>query len=159
MAENQTVLTTRFALRVIPVVTNETEHDAVLAEIVELMNREPAANSADGFRLRLMARISGEYEEERWPIKTLSPPEMISFAMEQQGHTRADLVPILGSSSRVSDVLNARRTLTVAQIRDLTTFLKLPAEVLLRPYALKPAIPAAGKTSAPSAKTRSKSRA
>ncbi len=143
MAENQAVLTARSALRSIPVVTNEAEHDAVLAEIAALMDREPAAASADGFRLRLLARISEEYEEEHWPIEPLSPPEMIAFAMEQQGRTRADLVAILGSSSRVSDVLNARRALTVAQIRDLAAFLRLPAEVLVRPYRLKPAIPAA----------------
>ena len=151
MAQDQAVLTARDALRASPVIRTEAEHDALLAEIAALMEREPPAESADGLRLRLLARIGAEYEAERWPVEPLSPPEMISFALEQQGRKRSELVAILGSSSRVSDVLNARRALTVGQIRDLAGFLGLPVEVLVRPYAVRAAEPA--KNRAPAATT------
>jgi HTH-type transcriptional regulator/antitoxin HigA len=130
-----TVTEYRSALRVIPVVTNDVEHDAVLAEIDELMDREPERASPDGVRLRLLARIASEFEHEHYPIEPLTPPETIAFAMERHGITRAQIGEIIGGASRVADLLNARRRLKdVDQLRALAALLRVPFDLLTIPY-------------------------
>src|SRR4051812_36243456 len=99
MAQKEPVLTMRSALRPTPVIMNDEEHEAVLAEIDELMDGEPAANSPNGLRLRLLARISAEFEHEHWPIEFLSPPEIVAEAMKRHGYKRADLAGVLGGAS------------------------------------------------------------
>ncbi|MCG7363524.1 hypothetical protein MHZ93_19885 [Roseomonas sp. ACRSG] len=125
----------RPAFRAVPVVTNDVEHDALLAEIDTLMDLEPSRDSPDGVRLRLLARISAEYEEEHYPIEPLTPPETIAFAMERHGINRAQIAKVVGGASRASDLLNARRRLTdVDRLKALASLLHVPLDLLAIPY-------------------------
>lgn len=131
----EAVIDYRPAFRVIPVITNEDEHDAVLAEIDALMDLEPAKNSTGGVRLRLLAKLAAEFEQERYPIEPLTPPETIAFAMERHGITREQIGALIGGASRVADLLNARRRITnVDQLRALAAFLRVPFELLTLHY-------------------------
>ncbi|WP_140886547.1 helix-turn-helix domain-containing protein [Muricoccus nepalensis] len=126
----------RTALRVIPVITNDLEHDAVLAEIDALMDHEPNRDSPNGVRLRLLARIAAEFEREHYSIEPLSPPETIAYAMERHGITRVQIGEIVGGASRVADLLNARRRIRdVDQLRALAALLRVPFDLLTVPYA------------------------
>lgn len=73
-----------------------------------------------------------KYEEELFPIDLPDPVEAIKFRMEQQGLTRKDLIAYIGSQSKVSEVLNHKRTLSLSMIRALHEGLGIPAEVLLQ---------------------------
>ena len=64
---------------------------------------------------------------------------MLTYLIEEGGHTQAELAELLGSRSRASEVLNRRRALTVDMIHKLSTGWKIPAELLIKPYRLKAA--------------------
>ncbi len=80
---------------------------------------------------RWLATILDAYGRRRYPIELPTPVEAIRFRMEQQGLKQVDLVPYIGSPSRVSEVLSGKRGLSLAMIRRLTT-LGIPAEVLIQ---------------------------
>ena len=77
-----------------------------------------------------------KYEAEHFPVPPPDPIDAIRFALEQRGMQASDLHGVLGSRQRTHDVLRKTRRLTLAQIRSLAEKLKLPAEVLIRDYAL-----------------------
>ena len=110
------------------VIENETDLDAARALVAALGRSRKAADIA---RLRAQAVLLKEYEDTRWPVRPVSPAELIRYAMEQHGLGPADMVPLLGTRSRVSEVLSGKRPLTVAMIRRLHGRLGLPAELLI----------------------------
>jgi HTH-type transcriptional regulator / antitoxin HigA len=81
----------------------------------------------------VLATLIDAYEAEHHPIDPPDPIEAIKFRMEQQGLTRKDLEGILGSRTRVAEVLNRRRRLSINMIRRLHEELDISAEVLIRP--------------------------
>ncbi len=88
-------------------------------------------DSIEGDELDLLATLIEAYEMKHYPIAPPDPIDAIKFRMEQMGLTNADLVKYLGSQSRVSEVLNRKRSLTLKMIKSLYQDLKIPAEVLL----------------------------
>ena len=115
-------------------VRTETDYEAALAEIERLMDAEPG--TAAGDRLEILTTLIEAYEAEHHPIEAPDPIAALEYFMEQRGITRADLVPLLGSRSRVSEILNRRRRLTIAMAWRLPPGLGIPAEAGNRPYAL-----------------------
>jgi HTH-type transcriptional regulator/antitoxin HigA len=111
------------------VIKTEAEYGAVLARIEQLMDAK--RNTPQGDELELLSLLVHDYEEKVFPIAKPDPIEAIRFRMEQQGLRPTDLVPFLGSRSRVSEVLSGRRNLTLKMIRALVRGLGIPAEVLL----------------------------
>jgi HTH-type transcriptional regulator/antitoxin HigA len=103
-----------------------------LKEISGLLNASLGSPEAD--MLEVLSILVEAYEEEHHPIEPPDPIEAIKFRLEQQGLTRRDLEPFIGSRARVSEVLNRRRPLSVEMIRRLHKGLGIPAEVLIRPY-------------------------
>lgn len=99
---------------------NETEYEAAVAEIDALIERDPAPGTEDGDRLDMLAILVEAYETDHLPIREVSPVEVVTFLMDQRGMTRADLEPLLGSKSRVSEFLSGTRELSKAQIRKLS---------------------------------------
>src|SRR5436309_10354368 len=87
----------------------------------------------DGDRLDVLATLIDAYEAERYRMDPPDPIEAIKFRMEQQGLTRKDLAKILGTRTRVSEILNRRRNLSIGMIRQLHEKLGISAEVLIRP--------------------------
>lgn len=111
------------------VIKTESECAAVLARIEKLMDARP--NTPQGDELELLSLLVHDYEEKVFPMDKPDPVAAIRFRMEQQGLQPRDLVPFLGSRSRVSEVLSGRRHLSLKMIRALVGGLGIPADVLL----------------------------
>jgi HTH-type transcriptional regulator/antitoxin HigA len=103
-----------------------------LKEISLLLDAPPGSPEAD--ILEVLSILVEAYEEEHHPVDPPDPIEAIKFRLEQQGLTRRNLEPYIGSRARVSEVLNRKRPLSVEMIRQLHKGLGIPAEVLIRPY-------------------------
>ncbi|MDF2642253.1 MAG: hypothetical protein K0R45_1525 [Pseudomonas sp.] len=88
-------------------------------------------NTPEGDELEILSILIERYEAERYPLPQSDPIEAIKFLMEQQGLTPADLEPYIGSSGRVSEVLNRKRKLSLAMIKRLHDGLRIPYECLL----------------------------
>jgi HTH-type transcriptional regulator/antitoxin HigA len=88
-------------------------------------------DSPQGDELDLLVTLVESYEMRHYPIAPPDPVDAIKFRMEQMGMTKADMVQYLGSQSRVSEILNKRRKLTLGMIKALYKGLKIPAEILL----------------------------
>jgi HTH-type transcriptional regulator/antitoxin HigA len=120
-------------------IRSEADYDAAVAEIDRLWDAAPGTD--DGDKLDILATLVEKYENERWPIDSsrVDPIDMLTYLIEEGGHTQAELAELLGSRSRASEVLNRKRALTVEMIHKLNTEWKVPAEILIRPYRLKAA--------------------
>jgi HTH-type transcriptional regulator/antitoxin HigA len=112
------------------VIKSKTEHEAVLARIEQLMDAAPG--SSQEAELELWSLLAEKYEEEHFPIETPDPVAAIRFRMEQEGLLPGDLRRYLRSKSKVSEVLNHKRPLSMAMIRSLHYGLKIPAEILIQ---------------------------
>lgn len=108
------------------------EHEKALAELDRLMGLDPDPGTAEADELELLALLIETYEKERFPIAPPDPIDAIRFRMDQAGLTQRDLVPYVGSKSKVSEVLSGKRPLTLTVIRALHDGLGIPAETLLR---------------------------
>ena len=111
------------------VIKTGSEYAAALVRIEKLMDAKP--NTPPGDELELLSLLLHDYEEKVFPIAKPDPVTAIRFRMEQQGLGPKDLVPFLGSRSRVSEVLSGRRSLSLKMIRALVGGLRIPADVLL----------------------------
>ena len=89
--------------------------------------------SPESDQLDILATLIERYEAEQFPMDLPDPVDAILFRMEQQGLSRKDLEPMLGTRNRVSEVLNRRRGMSIEMIRALHEHLHIPAEVLIRP--------------------------
>ena len=112
-------------------IRSEEDYEAALAEIGRLWGAKSGTSRGD--RLEVLATLVDAYEAEHHPMDPPDPIEAIKFRMEQQGLTRKDLERLLGTRTRVSEVLNRKRNLSIAMIRRLHEELGISAEVLLRP--------------------------
>lgn len=110
------------------------DHRAALAEIERLMHARKG--TPEGERLDVLATLVEAWEMRHVPVEAPDPIAAIQFMMEQKGLARRDLEPAIGSRARVAEVLNKRRALTLRMIRALGPLLDLPADVLVRAYAL-----------------------
>jgi HTH-type transcriptional regulator/antitoxin HigA len=106
------------------------DHRAALAEVERLWGTK--SGTREGDRLDVLATLIDAYEMQHEPIDRPDPIEAIRFRMEQQGLTRKDLEPLLGTRTRVSEVLNRKRALSIAMIRRVHAELGIAAEVLIR---------------------------
>jgi len=114
------------------VIHTDTDHSEALAELDRLMEIDPEPGTRNADELELLALIIETYEKERFPIGLPDPIEAIRFRMDQASLSQQDLVPYMGSKSRVSEVLAGKRPLTLTMIRALHEGLGIPAEVLLQ---------------------------
>ncbi len=88
---------------------------------------------ADIARLQAQARLIAAYEETKWPRRTPSTADLIRHLMDQHGLTRADMVPILGTPSRVSEVLRGKKGLSMAMVQRLRARFHVSADLLIPP--------------------------
>jgi HTH-type transcriptional regulator/antitoxin HigA len=112
------------------VIENDRDHAQAKALIEKLMGSDDAADQA---RMAAQARLIEAYERARWPRRTPSLPDLLSYLMEQHGLSRADLVPLLGTPSRVSEVLNGKRELSMSMVRKLRDRFRISADLLISP--------------------------
>ena len=107
------------------------DYEAAVAEMKRLWGAKSGTPGGD--RLDVLATLVDTYEARHFPMDPPDPIEAIKFRMEQQGLTRKDLEDILGTRTRVAEVLNRRRGLSINMIRRLHEKLGISAEVLIRP--------------------------
>jgi len=110
-------------------IKTEQDYERALARIESLMDAK--LNTPEGDELELLATLVELYEKDRFPVDSPDPVEAILFRMEQQGLRQQDLVPYIGSRSRVSEVLSRKRSLSLSMMRALHAGLGIPADVLL----------------------------
>ena len=91
------------------------DSDAELARAQNLIARLTASSKpADIARLKAQAQLVEAYEERRWPARRPGPATIIQYLMDQHGLTRADMVPLLGTRSRVSEILSGKKRLSLS---------------------------------------------
>jgi HTH-type transcriptional regulator/antitoxin HigA len=112
-------------------IRSEADYEAALAEVERLWGTK--AGTPEGDRLDVLATLIDAYEAEHHPMDPPDPIEAIQFRLEQQGLTRKDLEPIIGTRTRVAEVLNRKRGLSIGMIRRLRDRLGISADVLIRP--------------------------
>ena len=115
-------------MNIFPIRT-EDDYDAVLNRIDQLMNAE--LGTPEGDELDILVTLVEAYEAKHYPIPACDPIEAIKFRMEQMGLEAKDLTSIIGSRSKVSEVLNRKRQLSISMIRNLHAQLNLPFESLI----------------------------
>jgi HTH-type transcriptional regulator/antitoxin HigA len=111
---------------------NRKDHEQALARLTTLLESDPVPESDDGAELQVLSALIEKYEAENFPVEPPTPTEAIRFRMDQLGLRNKDLVPYIGSASKVSEVLNGKRPLSLTMIRNLHRHLGIPAEVLIQ---------------------------
>ena len=112
------------------IIENDNDHAQAKALIDELMESEDAADRA---RMMAQARLIEAFERSRWPRRRPTLPDLLTYLMDQHGLSRADLVPLLGTASRVSEVLNGKRELSMSMVRKLRERFQISADLLISP--------------------------
>ena len=112
------------------VIQNDKDHVEAKAEASRLMR---AKDPGDRARLIAQVRLIEAYERQRWPRQPVTLPELLAFLMDQHGLDRADLVPLPGTPSRVSKVLNGKRELSLNMIRRLVARFHIPGDREVEP--------------------------
>ncbi|MEI9925634.1 MAG: helix-turn-helix domain-containing protein [Bradyrhizobium sp.] len=105
-------------------IRNDHDHAAAIREIERLWGA--AAGTEDGDKLDILSTLVERYEDRRWPnIDVSDPIDLLNYAIEELGHSQAELAELLGSRSRASELLNRRRPLTVEMIHKISEAWKI----------------------------------
>ncbi len=115
-------------------IKSEEDYTATLSQIEKLMDARPNTPQMD--ELEVLTTLVEAYEAQHYVIDAPDPIEAIKFRMEQEGLKQKDLVNIVGSKSRVSEILNRKRKLTIEMIRNLHKQLHIPVESLFLDYKI-----------------------
>ena len=118
-------------MRIKPI-RNEEDYQKALERLDEIFDAK--RGSEEGDELEILAILVDNYENEHFPIGMPDPIEAIKFRMEQMGMKQKDLAEVFGFKSRVSEILNKKRKLTLEMVRKLNTTLHIPTEVLVQDY-------------------------
>jgi HTH-type transcriptional regulator/antitoxin HigA len=117
------------------VIQSEADHAQAKTLVEKLMaSTEPS----DQARMVAQARLIEAYERARWPRRTPTLPELLAYLLDQYGLTRTDLVPLLGTASRVSEVLSGKRALSMTMVQRLRERFGISADLLIAPPPARP---------------------
>jgi HTH-type transcriptional regulator/antitoxin HigA len=114
------------------VIKNKTEYEETLLALENLLDRNPTPGTPENEELELLTLLVQDYESRQYQFVLPDPIEAIKFRMEQQNLTPRDLIPYIGSRSKVSEVLSKKRPLTLSMMRALHSGLGIPASVLIQ---------------------------
>ena len=112
------------------VIDSDAELARALKRLDVLMDSDDPARAAQA---AAQARLIEAYEQNKWPRRAPRTADVIRYLMDQYGLSRADMVPILGTMSRVSEVLSGKKELSMTMVQQLRTRFGVPADVLLPP--------------------------
>jgi HTH-type transcriptional regulator/antitoxin HigA len=115
----------------IRIIKTEEQHLEYLSAVERLIRRQDKLTPAEVENLELLSVIIEAYENRKYPIDPVDPIEAIKFRMHEKGMRQSDLIPIIGTSGRVSEILSRKRPLTVSMIRALSQALGISADVLI----------------------------
>lgn len=117
-------------------IRNEADLSWALREVARYFDREPAEGTPEADRFEVLTTLIEAYESRHHPIPESDPVEILRFAIEERGHSRADLDELLGSPAIAEDVLDRRQGMTLEQVRAVSEAWHIPIAALTRPYAL-----------------------
>jgi HTH-type transcriptional regulator/antitoxin HigA len=126
----------------IKLIKTEQDHDQALSRLMALMDLDPKPDTAAGDELDVLALLIEKYEQEVFPMDVPDPIEAIKFRMDQQGLIKKDLISYFGSASKVTEVLNGTRNLSINMIRKLSEGLGISADILIKEPCQKKAVSA-----------------
>ena len=118
-------------------IRSESDYEAAIEELSSLWGAP--LGSPNGDRLDVLATLIDAYETKHHSIDPPDPIAAIQFRMEQQGLTRKDLEPMIGTRTRIAEILNRKRSLSIAMIRKLHEHLGISADILIQPTLKKTA--------------------
>ncbi|MEL7533896.1 MAG: helix-turn-helix domain-containing protein [Bacteroidota bacterium] len=115
-------------------ILSDTDVQQALKRIEVLWEAEPG--SPESYELDILSLLVSEYERKKYPLPDVNPVEMIKYRMEQMGLSRAELARLAfnGHRSRVTDILEGKRKLTLAMIRSLSETLQVDPKFLIKEY-------------------------
>lgn len=113
-------------------IRNEKDYQKALERLEVIFDSK--RETKEGDELEILAILIDKYENENFPIGMPDPISAINFRMEQMGLKQKDLVEMIGFKSRVSEIMNKKRKLTLDMIRKLNANLHIPTEVLIQDY-------------------------
>jgi HTH-type transcriptional regulator/antitoxin HigA len=113
-------------------IKNEVDYKKALERLEQVFDAEKGSKQGD--ELEILSILIDQYENENFPIDLPDPIDAIKFRMEQMGLKQKDLVDIVGFKSRVSEIMNKKRKLTLDMIRKLSSKLDIPTDVLVQEY-------------------------
>jgi HTH-type transcriptional regulator/antitoxin HigA len=116
------------------VIQNDADHVQAKALVEKLMGSRDADERV---RMVAQARLIDAYERTRWPRRAPTLPDLLTYLMDQHGLSRADLVPLLGTASRVSEVMNGKRELSMSMVRKLRERFHISADLLISPASTR----------------------
>jgi len=116
----------------IKVIKTEEDYKKALQRLDEVFHAP--IDSSEGDEADLLSVLIEKYEDEHYPIEAPDPIEAIKFRMEQMDMTKKELAEIIGYKSRVSEIFNRKRKLTLKMIRNLHNKMKIPYELLITDY-------------------------
>ena len=122
---------TKFKMNIKPI-RNEADYRQALERLEVIFDAK--RNTEEGDELEILSIVIDNYETDNFPIGMPDPIEAIKFRMEQMGMKQKDLAEVVGFKSRVSEILNRKRKLTLDMVRKLHTTLHIPTEVLVQEY-------------------------
>jgi HTH-type transcriptional regulator / antitoxin HigA len=112
-------------------ITNKSAYETSLAELDRLMDANPKPGTAEANQVLLLAVLIEKYEKDRFTFEQPTAIEAIQFRMEEQGLDRNDLIPFIGSKSKVSEVLSSKRPLSLNMVKSISKGLGISADILL----------------------------
>jgi len=115
-------------------IKTEKDYENALERIEGLFEAKP--NTPEGDELEVLITLVSSYEDEHYKIDAPDPVEAIQHIMEAQSMDVKDMIPFLGSRSKVSEVMNKKRSLSLSMIRKLNHGLHIPADLLVKEYEL-----------------------
>lgn len=113
-------------------IKTQKDYKNALKRLEVIFDARPGTKQGD--ELEILGILIEKYEDTHYHISAPDPIEAIKFRMEQIGYQQKDLIPIIGNKSRVSEIINKKRKLTLEMIRELNEQLNIPLEALFRAY-------------------------
>ncbi len=123
---------TTFRMMNIHPIKTEQDYEKALERLEDIFDAR--LGTKEGDELEILTILIEKYENEHFPIDLPDPIEAIKFRMEQLGMKQNDLTEVIGFKSRVSEILNKKRKLSLEMIRNLNEYLSIPTNVLIQKY-------------------------
>jgi HTH-type transcriptional regulator/antitoxin HigA len=114
------------------VIETDEEYKRMLARFEQLMDKDDASISPEeGRLLKLLAMLLEEYEDRNVPLPRFSPDKMLRHLLAEKGLRRSGLWPVIGSKSRVSEIITGNRSISKSQAKKLAAFFHVPVELFI----------------------------
>lgn len=119
-------------MKQVRILHTQQDYERALTRLSRLMDRAAEPGMAVADEMELLGLVIAHYERKQFAMEKAGPIDVIKFVMEQQGMKRKDLIPYIGSASRVTEVLNGSRRLNLSMMRKLHEGLGIPMDLLVQ---------------------------